>query len=110
MIRIHDLHLAREAEKKAQVDLTGSEHMGNLKDRITGDVKVIGKKHGEGQYGPWTMVRMVTRNQGNVLVTFATGQNFNPEIGEDIKIKGTVKKHDVFNGIKQTMLNRVAFA
>lgn len=109
IIRIYDLHIERETERAAAPDLSGSEHMGNLKDRITGEVTVIGKKHGEGHYGPWTMIRMIT-NQGNVLVTFATGSNFNPDVGDKIKIKGTVKKHDEFNGVKQTMLNRVAFA
>lgn len=110
IIRIYDLHIQREAEKAAAPDLSKSDHVGDLKDRITGEVTVIGKKHGEGNYGPWTMIRMVTKNQGNVLVTFATGMNFDPSIGDEIKIKGTVKKHDVFNDIKQTMLNRVAFA
>ena len=110
IIRIYDLNLARQAEQKAQVDLSGSEYMGTVKDRLRGEVTVIGKKHGEGRYGPWTMVRMVTKNQGNVLVTFATGANFNPEVGAEIEIKGTVKEHSEFNKVKQTMLNRVAFA
>ena len=109
IIRIHDLHLAREAEKKGQADLSKSVHMGTVKDRIVGDVTVIGKKHGEGHYGPWTMYRMVTKNQGNLLVTFSTGK-FSADIGDEIKIKGTVKEHTVFNEVKQTMLNRVTFA
>ncbi len=107
IIRIHDLSLAREAEKKTQVDLSSSEHMGAVKDRLRGAVTVIGKKHGEGMYGPWTMYRMLTKNQGNVLVSFVTG-SFSAEVGDEIEIKGTVKKHDEFNGVKQTMLSRVA--
>ncbi len=109
IIRIHDLHITREAEKKGQADLSQSVHMGTVKDRIVGDVTVIGKKHGEGHYGPWTMYRMVTKNQGNLLVTFSTGK-FSADVGDEITIKGTVKEHTEFNNVKQTMLNRVAFA
>ena len=110
IIRIYDLHLGRQAEQKTKIDLSGSEYVGEMKARIRGVVTVIGKKSGMGHYGPWTMFRMVSKNDGNLLVTFATGENFNPEIGDELEIKGTVKKHEVFNGVKQTMLNRVAKA
>jgi len=109
IIRIHDLHLNREAEKAAAPDLSKSNYVGELKERLVGEVTVIGKKHGEGHYGPWTMYRMITVNNGDLMVTFATGK-FTANIGDKIKIKGTVKKHEEFRGVKQTMLNRVAAA
>ena len=41
-------------------------------------------------------------------VKFATGEPV--EVGETVKVKATVKKHEVYKDRKQTQLNRVAIA
>ena len=105
IVRIYDNHLARLESEKTNLDLSDSDHVGELGKRINGQVKVIGKKHNVGFYNS-TMVRMVSVNGGNLLVTFAGGK-FDPDVGSKIQIRGTVKKHDVFNGVKQTIVNRV---
>lgn len=104
IVGTYQLHLEREAKKSAQFDLTASEYVGEVGQRQELMVTVIGVREVNGYYGPSTMVRMVAG--GNLLITFASGQ-FRPEVGDQLHIRGTVKKHQEYQGVKQTMLNRV---
>ena len=60
----------------------------------------------DGAYGTSYLVTMVTP-EGNVLKTFSSGNFGNVEVGQTLQIKGTVKKHEVYKGNKETMLSRV---
>jgi len=41
---------------------------------------------------------------GNHLTWFASGSDM--EVGNTYKLLGTIKKHDEYNGVKQTILTR----
>ena len=105
---VYNRHLEEEAKREAAADLSKSEHVGTLKERLEMDVKVIGKRWVEGYYGSSALIRMLDAND-NLFVTFASGSfGDNINIGDQLVIRGTVKKHDDFKGVKQTILNRVA--
>ncbi len=105
---VYTRYLEDEAKSKAAADLTESEHVGALKERLEFDVRVIGKRWVEGYYGSSALIRMLDADD-NLFVTFANGQfGDDVEIGDAVTIRGTVKKHDEFKGVKQTVINRVA--
>jgi len=79
-----------------------SEHVGNVGDRI--EISVCSVKlvtSWEGAYGV-TYVWQITDPSGNVF-TWKTGNSIPSSCG---KIKGTVKEHKEFRGVKQTELTR----
>ncbi len=107
---VYNRHLEEEAKRKAAADLSKSEHVGALKERLEMEVRVIGKRWVEGYYGSSALIRMLDNND-NLLVTFASGGfGDDTNIEDRITIRGTVKKHDEFKGVKQTVLNRVQLA
>ena len=92
--------------KDEQVEGTKSEFVATEGERITATVTVKNVKGFDGQYGISYLVTMTTP-EGNVLKTFASGDFGNVEVGQTLTIKGTVKKHDLYKGNKETMLSRV---
>lgn len=58
-----------------------------------------------GQWGPKTLVKFLTVN-GDLLTWFASGDK-DFEVGEKVKITGTVKQFKEFRGVKETQLARV---
>lgn len=105
---VYNRHREEEAKREAAADLSKSEHVGALKERLEMEVKVIGKRWIEGYYGSSALIRMLDVND-NLFVTFASGSfGDDVNIGDALTIRGTVKKHDDFKGTKQTILNRVA--
>jgi hypothetical protein len=91
----------REAHK-------ASVHVGTVGERMRGlPVKIEHLRALEGgQWGPRTLVKFVDE-AGNILTWFASGDH-DYRVGMAAKIDGTVKKHDEYNSIKQTVLSRVA--
>lgn len=103
IIPMHQKVLEQAAKKT--LDFSKSIYQGNKGERLNLTVLVYGKSYGTGSYGSWTRVSMID-TAGNIYVTFAGGK-FDPDEGRTIKIRGTVKAHGEFKGIKQTNLNRV---
>ena len=99
--------IEKEAEMKVKKKV--SKFVGEVGDKISADVEVIGSKMVSGFYGSTLLVRMVDTD-GNTFTTFYSGYNAEPEIGDKISISGTVKKHDIFKGWKSTVLKRVKFS
>ena len=83
-----------------------SNYVGEIGEKITADVEVIGSKYVSSFYGSSLLVRMVD-DSGNTFSTFYSGCKFDPEVGDKFTIKGTVKAHKEFKGWKSTMLIRV---
>lgn len=105
---VYTRHLEDEAKRKAAADLSKSEHIGALKERLEFDVRIIGKRWIDSHFGATALVRMLDEND-NLLITFSGGvfgEDINIE--DNVRIRGTVKKHDEYKGVKQTILNRVA--
>lgn len=68
-------------------------------------VKVFYANVLEGNFGPYQLVKMVD-DAGNVYTWFNTGK-VRVELDSNISIVGTVKDHDEYKGVKQTVLTRV---
>lgn len=94
----------KKAEEKKS--LNNSEFVGEVGKRIEADVEVLSTKNIESYYGTSTLITFVTP-EGNLLVTFSSGEIANVEKGNKLVIKGTVKEHKTFKNTKQTQLTRV---
>jgi hypothetical protein len=82
-----------------------SEHIGNIGERIKGIKAVITMIRGfYGQFGECFMV-LFEDSDGNKFKWF-TSTDVDYEIGAEVVVTGTVKKHDAYKGVKQTVLTR----
>lgn len=101
---------AMEIERKretAKEEGKDSNFVGSLKERLKDiKVEVTFKRNIESDFGVSTLYAFKDVN-GNIFKTFYSGYSFDLEVGDVLLITGTVKKHDEFRGVKQTMLNRV---
>lgn len=101
-------YLRRKAETEAKEAARASaamtsKHVGNIGDRIDFvAVKAEFITSWETMYGH-TFLYKFTDESGNVYVWFASGA-FDERNG--MKVRGTVKKHDERDGVKQTVLTR----
>ena len=101
-----------EAEAKAKKEAQTSNHIGNVGDRIqvnVQSVKCLTSWENTFSYYPTTtyLYKIVDQN-GNVF-TWKTS-NFLNEDESPVTIKGTVKEHSEFRGVKQTVLTRCKIA
>lgn len=99
--------LEKQAEIKAQKEVDAkSEHQGKVGDRIevtVADIRIV--TGWSTQFG-YTYIYKITDDKGNIY-TWKTQKYFNEDKYDSIKtIKGTVKEHNEFRGIKQTELTR----
>ena len=82
-----------------------SEWVGQPGDRIKDEEVVLVKKASfTGRYG-LTNIYTFEDNNGN-LYTWFTATFLNKAVNDKFKIKGTIKKHDEFRGVKTTVLTR----
>lgn len=97
----------KEQEKliRAERQKRTSEWYGNVKDKVEITVKVESKHAFETQYGTTRLHKMID-NDGRAFTWFASSAS-GMEQGHTYRIKGTIKKHDEYNGWKQTILTRV---
>jgi len=95
------------AEREAQAQRPPSEYVGEIKQRIEIDLKVIRRIDIEtdyGRYGSMLRITVMEDETGNILV-WKTGSATLDE-GESYRIKGTIKAHEEYDGRKQTILTR----
>ena len=93
------------AKRQEREQAAVSEHIGEVKQRITTEVTVLDTKWIETQYGGSMLVKMVTP-EGNRLAWFASNPPDCVEIGAQLNLTGTVKDHKEFRGAKETNLTR----
>ncbi len=101
---------AREMEKaiiakRERVTQANSQYVGQVKDKVTLTAQLIGLRSFETRYGDCHMHRFLD-GSGNVLTWFAS-KSQHAQVGSTYKVIGTVKKHESYQGIKQTVLTRV---
>lgn len=84
-----------------------SDYVGTIKTRIEFEAHVIGVYGSEGFYGHTDIVKFRDADS-NLFVWFASGYT-GLEREDRISIKGTIKEHDEFRGVKQTTLTRCKF-
>lgn len=92
-------------EREASI-YAASEFVGEVKQRLQLTVEIKSIRYISGTYGSSTLYTMVTE-EGNVVKWFSSGRDI---LGEDegarYIIRGTVKSHDVWEGMKTTKLTR----
>ncbi len=94
------------AEKRA-VEGAASEFVGEVKQRIEFEAEVIGVYGTEGFYGHTDIVKFRDMD-GNLFTWFASGYQ-DLEHGDRMSIKGTIKGHDTYRDVKQTVLTRCKY-
>lgn len=99
---IYPFYLKNTIAKKTE---KVSNWQGEVGKKIKAEVVFVGETSFEGYYGVNYVKRFVDAT-GNIYVWFTTSRN-GFQVDETYTITGTVKKHDEFNGKKQTILNRV---
>lgn len=82
-----------------------SNYVGNIKDKIELNVKVINCASFESDYGYMYINVFKDINSDNVFVWTTATKSF--DVGYETKIKGTIKDHREYNNVKQTVLTRV---
>jgi hypothetical protein len=97
--------LNAEAVRKAAVNKT-NEFIGEVGKRIELEVTVDKRIGFDTNYGHSVMVIM-SDVDGRQVKTTSTGCFSSVQVGDKVKIKGTIKKHDEYRGTKQTVLTRV---
>ena len=84
-----------------------SEHIGNVGERSEFFVVVESVKVQDGKFGA-TAIHTMSDSANNKLVWFAKGSRENwLKAGSVYTVKATVKRHNVFQGMNQTELQRV---
>lgn len=97
----------REQTKRVKQSLPdASTHVGSAGQRLKLEgLTVTSVRVTEGYYGTTTILNM-TDKAGNVFVWFASGKLEDFQAGDVVSGVATVKKHDSFNGTKQTVVTR----
>jgi hypothetical protein len=97
------LNIVAQNRLRATQDDT-SAYVGEIKERIEFEAQVEFTKEFDGYYGTTTLIKLRDL-EGNVFTWFASGYQ-NVARGDRVSIKGTVKKHEEFREVKQTILTR----
>ena len=96
-----------DAAKEACMPKSNSEYVGEEKERLRDlHVTFVSSRTIESYYG--TFILYTFKMGENVLTWFCSGAGLDEDIekGDTILLTGTVKKHQIYNGVKQTVLNR----
>ena len=86
----------------------GSEHIGTVGDKVNMELTLTRTRYFDTQFGT-TWVYTFEDEAGNVLV-WKTANYLEQEDGSKLRVKGTIKAHDEYNGVKQTVLTRCKIA
>lgn len=98
---------AVERIKEREIEGRASEHVGAVKERIEFEAEVTGVYGTEGFYGHTDIVKF--KDADNNQFTWFASDYTNLERGDRMSIKGTVKKHEDYKGVKQTVLTRCKY-
>lgn len=81
-----------------------STHVGKAGDRVEFDGEVLAVRYSDSAWGTTTIVKL-RDDGGNVFTWFASNM---PEVetGARVRVKGTVKKHEIYRNEHQTVLTR----
>lgn len=105
LIPAYNRTMEYEAEKNKKSNIV-SEYVGEVKKRMTfEDVECVFTRVIDTAYGTSTLIKF--SYNGNTLTWFASGLIETYNKGDKYTIIGTVKKHEEYEGRKQTLINRV---
>lgn len=93
---INEYHIKQKAAEK-------SEHYGNVGDKVDLQLTLVAARGFNTQFG-WTNVYTFVDSEGRQFVWF-TGKDY--EVSDvPMNVKGTIKEHSEYDGMKQTVLTR----
>jgi hypothetical protein len=98
----------QDQRRRAEREETGeSEHIGTVGEKIENvPARVLSTRLIDGFRGPSTLFTLMTED-GNVVKWFASGNKMDLcAVGDTVKVKGTIKAHGEFRGVKETTLTR----
>jgi len=101
---------AKEQEKELnqqKFQHIASGYVGEIKKREDFEIEVLSARHFENDWGLTIQYRLVTPDNFLLVWWASDGAQDRLEEGKSYKVKATVKKHDEYNGKKQTIINRV---
>jgi hypothetical protein len=103
----HQKHLEREQAKKYERENTLNEYFGELGKREVFVLTVLAALDMQSDYGAMTLYKFRDAD-GRPAVWFSSGSKNPMEIGTTYTVKA--KKHELYNGQKQTTLSRLVAA
>lgn len=95
----------RDLIRQAESDEIVNEHFGSVGDKVVLTVTIKSIRFIEGDFGTTTLYTMVTET-GHMVKWFASKSALGETADVTLKIKGTIKKHDEYQGVKATLLTR----
>jgi hypothetical protein len=100
--------MGQEVERRKFTNLKEtSKFFGTVGEKVTFKATIISLKELESQWGLTTLVKFVT-DEGNVGVWFASGSVSDEwDTDETVELKGTIKAHQNYQGLNQTVLTRM---
>lgn len=107
-IQSYQKAMSQERERKAKAKaFEGSRHFGEVGKRAEYTLTVIGEHHFPSEFGEEDRIlyRLIDE-AGNVATWWTTGAKL--DNGKAYRLRATVKKHDVYKDINQTVLTRCA--
>jgi len=99
--QIKYLNKKRESEKAK----ASSDYIGTVGDRLELELTLNYFNSGEGAFGVWRLYSFTDQN-GNIVVYLGSAF-LDIEKGQTVKVKGTIKNHEEYNGAKQTKIARI---
>lgn len=102
----YERDMARAIEDAERAANSPSDYLGEVGKFLNVEVTVVRVHEGEGNYGPYTAYTFADKH-GNELSAFYTGSTFEADKGETLVLRGKVKRHEPFRGIKQTALSHI---
>jgi hypothetical protein len=98
-------HVERQSLIAERESFPASEHFGAVGDKVefTGTITLI--RWIDGAYGT-TVLYKIRANDGRIVSWFASREALGDMENVEVTIKGTIKKHDEYQGQKSTVLTR----
>lgn len=108
-VKAFDRAMGIAEEKRLEKEQTLNEHLGQLKERLVLELTVVRTHHIETDYGTKAIVSM-RDNDGRSVVWFGTSDRaIGAQVGNKFTGKATIKAHEEYNGIAQTVITRGTF-
>ncbi len=95
----------RNKEQLQANEYYGSKHIGKIKERLTLKVKLNDFNSYNTKYGEFNVYTFTDTNE-NVII-LKGNKKYDFVEGETYRVKATVKDHEIRNGIRKTVVNRI---
>jgi hypothetical protein len=106
LISAYTRHIEKEAKTASESKGQVSKHLGVEGGKFSGRVKIVSVRTFEPQNWYENVRTLVRMEQNGNILTWWTGTSPDVEADDEVDVKGTIKKHDEYNGQKQTVLTR----